>query len=130
MFRNGTTPPNTNAHRFGVALDPRPTLPGHFRVKWSFLHLAPQAESVFFPACRSAVGSRSWHLRAGGRIAEQHCLGRSYHLFMRSFCMYSVSCQRELENRWRDNMVSAIHGEAGFGFLFDLIVGGKKGFIF
>lgn len=119
-------PPNTNAHRYGVALDPRPTPAGHFRVKWSFLHLAPQEESVFFQRAVQLLAVGRGILRAGGRIAEQHCLGRSYHLFMRSFCTYSVSCQRELENRWRDNMVSTIHREAGFGFLFDLIVKGKK----
>lgn len=106
---------------------PAPHSSGAFRSKMVILALSSTSGVCFFPARRSAVGSRSWHLRAGGgRIAEQHCLGRSYHLFMSSFCTYSVSCQRELENRWRDNMVSTIHREAGFGFLFDLIVGKKK----
>lgn len=40
----------------------------------------------------------------GGIIAERRCLGRSHQLFMRPFCTYGASCQRE-PDRWRDNMV-------------------------
>lgn len=100
---------HTHTHRFSVGLDPCSTHMGKITVKWSFLYLAIQKSAFFFPhsffswcaAQLLAVGRGICEL---GGIIEQRCLGRAYQLFMRPFCTYGVSCQRE-PGRWRDNMV-------------------------
>lgn len=81
-----------------------PLIAGHITVESSSLYLAIQKQCFFKQRAAQLLAVGRGICGRGGIMAEQHCLGRSYQLFMRPFCTYGASCQRQAD-RWRDNMV-------------------------